>query len=180
MCPTAHRANHSLDTAPWAPHWRVKHQVQEFIPAPKHIHLLFVLGLPGLLGQPHPCSFMLTPTSNPPPVLQPCLLVFTCPLRLTFTELSRPLHQCTQMLHNFLTTPYPLQGKSLTLPPAAKVIIQTYDSVQVTSLLLSSEWLSFPDRKWLSVGMLVICFGKKAIYVLATAYLSRVVFWQSP
>lgn len=72
-----------------------------------------------------------------------------------------------------------LQGKSLPLPSVAEVIIQMYKSVQVTSLLLSSEWLSFPDRKWLSMGMLVICWGKKAIYVLATAYLSRVDFWQS-
>lgn len=84
--------------------------VKEFTPAPKRVHLLFALGLPGLLGQPHPRSCTLTPTSNPPPVLRPCLLVSTRPLWLTLTELSRPLHQCTRTLHNFLTTPYPSKG----------------------------------------------------------------------
>ena len=67
-------------------------------------------GKPGLLGQPHPRSCTLTPTSNPPPVLWPCLLVSTRPLWLTFTELSRPLRQRTRTLHNFLTTPYPSKG----------------------------------------------------------------------
>lgn len=81
-----------------------------------------------------------------PQCSDPAFSVSTLPLQLTSTKLSRPRDQCTGMFQNFLTSPTPpreVAALSSVLPPVAKVITQMCKPVQLTSLLLISEWLSF-------------------------------------